>query len=150
MVCVIAMAAVSTRHCSREYTWPCRTITISWRRHSTQMPQIQHRYVPTASSFFHIGLNNPTSWQYIPTQTPEEDYRVCMQSPGSQPTLCVAWCLIWWFVSLEKVWSYMAPNVLTETRCHETTQAGPNSTTWQEIYIVRQLRLYFFIGAEIA
>ena len=37
-----------------------------------------------------------------------------MQSPGWQPTLCVAWCLIWWFASLEKVWSYMAPNVRTE------------------------------------
>ena len=26
------------------------------------------------------------------------------------------------FASLEKVWSYMTPNVLTETGCHETTQ----------------------------
>ena len=40
-----------------------------------------------------------------------------MQSPGWQITLRMAWCLIWWFASLEKVWSYMTPNVLTETRC---------------------------------
>ena len=38
-----------------------------------------------------------------------------MQSPGWQPALCVAWCPIWWFASLENVWSYMTPNVLTET-----------------------------------
>ena len=29
-----------------------------------------------------------------------------MQSSDWQPTLCVAWCLIWWFASIEKVWSY--------------------------------------------
>ena len=32
--------------------------------------------------------------------------------------LCVARYLIWWFASWEKVWSYMALKVLTETRCH--------------------------------
>ena len=37
------------------------------------------------------------------------------------------WYLIWWFASLEKVWSYITLNVLTETRCHYTTQTKPNS-----------------------
>ena len=50
-----------------------------------------------------------------------------MQSLGWQPTLCVAWCLIWWFASLDiKVWSYMTPNVLTETRCHNNPNPNPN------------------------
>ena len=48
-----------------------------------------------------------------------------MQSPGWQPTLCLAWCLIWWFASLEKVWSYLALNTLSEARCHITTQTKP-------------------------
>ena len=55
---------------------------------------------------------------YIPTQTPEENWSDHMQSPSWQPSLCVAWCLVWWFASLKKLWSYMTPNVLTETRCH--------------------------------
>ena len=25
-----------------------------------------------------------------------------MQSPGWQPTLCVAWCLVWWFANSQK------------------------------------------------
>ena len=62
---------------------------------------------------------------------------------GWQPTLCVVWYLIWWFANLEKyghtcgtecpycdqvsdlvickfrkVWTYVALNVLTVTRCH--------------------------------
>ena len=38
---------------------------------------------------------------YIPTQTTLQN---CghLQSPGWQPTLCVAWCLLWWFASIEK------------------------------------------------
>ena len=36
---------------------------------------------------------------------------------ADSPLLCVAWCLIWWFASLEKVWPYMTPNGLTEARC---------------------------------
>ena len=31
---------------------------------------------------------------------------------------CVAWCLIWWFASFKKVWSYKTLNVHTEIRCH--------------------------------
>ena len=38
--------------------------------------------------------------------------------------MCGVWCLIWWFASLGKVWSYMTLNVLTETRCHQTTQTN--------------------------
>ena len=54
----------------------------------------------------------------IPTQIPKEYWSDPMWTPGWQPTLCVAWCLIWWFASLEIVWSYMTPNVVTETSCH--------------------------------
>ena len=39
------------------------------------------------------------------------------QSPAWQSTLRVAWCLLW-----KRVWSYMTPNVLTETRCHAIPQ----------------------------
>ena len=35
-----------------------------------------------------------------------------MQSPGWQPTISVAWCLIWWFASSEKVWWHMTPYIL--------------------------------------
>ena len=41
-------------------------------------------------------------WDLSTIQTPEEDLSDHMQSPGWQPTLCVAWCLIWRFASLEK------------------------------------------------
>ena len=63
-----------------------------------------------------------------------------MQSPGWQPILCLAWCLIWWFASLEKEWSYMTPNVLTETRCHLTTQTQPCfwKGKWQKSLPVKQ------------
>ena len=50
-----------------------------------------------------------------------------MQTPGWQPILCVAWYLIWQLQVQKKVWSYMTPNVLTETRCHQTTQTKPLS-----------------------
>ena len=33
--------------------------------------------------------------------------------------------LMWWFASLKNVCSYMAPNVLTETRCYSTTPTKP-------------------------
>ena len=55
---------------------------------------------------------------YIHTQTPEEYWSDPMLTPDWQSTLCVAWCLIWWFASLEIVWSYMTPNVVTETSYH--------------------------------
>ena len=47
-----------------------------------------------------------------------------MQSPGWQLTLCVAWCLIWWFVSLEKyghTWhrmSVLRPGVIKQYKPH--------------------------------
>ena len=43
-----------------------------------------------------------------------------MHSPSWQPTLCVAWCLIWWFESLEKyghTWhqmSFLRPGVIKQ------------------------------------
>ena len=48
---------------------------------------------------------------YIPTHTPEEYWSDHMQTPGWQPILCG-----------------LTPNVLTETRCHQTTQTKPNQT----------------------
>ena len=56
--------------------------------------------------------------------THEGDYSkvtICNHHADSQ-LLCVARCLIWWLRRLGKVWSYMTPNALTETRCHLTTQ----------------------------
>ena len=50
---------------------------------------------------------------FIPTQNTEEEQSDRMQSLGWQPTLCVAWCLIWWFCKFrKKIWSYMTLNVL--------------------------------------
>ena len=39
--------------------------------------------------------------------------------------LCVSWCLIFWFASSEKVWSYMTQNGLTETRSQTQTPSMP-------------------------
>ena len=39
---------------------------------------------------------------YIPTHTPEEYWSDHMQTPGWQPILCVAWCLIWHLQVLKK------------------------------------------------
>ena len=52
---------------------------------------------------FHIFLRghkyvNP----YIPTHTPEEYWSDHKQTPGWQPILCVAWCLIRPFASFKK------------------------------------------------
>ena len=47
---------------------------------------------------------------------------------GWQPTVCVAWCLIWWFSSWEKILSCMTLNVLTETsviKQHKPNQTKP-------------------------
>ena len=52
------------------------------------------------------GRDSPSSQsdEGIAHTYPEEEWsdHTCMQSPGWQPMLCVAWCLIWWFASLEK------------------------------------------------
>ena len=58
-----------------------------------------------------------------------------LQSSCWQPTLCVAWCLIWWFASTETVWSYVTLNVLTETRCQKRGGAGEKNqrTFWKMI-----------------
>ena len=84
----------------------------------------------------------------IPMQTPEKNQSDCMQSPGQQLALCVVWCLIWWFASLENVWSYTTPNVLTETLCHWKTK--PNQTrpaimrTWN-VTNKQNMELYIFV-----
>ena len=64
-------------------------------------------------------------------RSPIEEKR--QQSPSWQLTLCVDVCLIWWFANLEKVWSHMAPNVLTKTRYHETTESQPNPLHGKEL-----------------
>ena len=80
-------------------------------------------YRESVYSFIRPILFAPWGWSreyvrpYIPKQFHEKDYSDHMQSPGWQPTLCMTRCLIWWFASLEKVWSYMTLNVSTETRC---------------------------------
>ena len=49
-----------------------------------------------------------------------------MQSPGWQLTLCVAWCLIWWFTSLDKyghTWHWMfllRPGVIKQHKPNQT------------------------------
>ena len=51
-----------------------------------------------------------------------------MQSPGWQPTLCVAWCVIWWVASLEKyghTWHWLSFIIL---RPGVIKQHKPNPT----------------------
>ena len=72
----------------------------------------------------HTVTNAPLGWYseyvepYIPTQTQEEDWSDHMQNHQADSQL------VWpdvWSVDLQvykKVWLYMTPNVLTETRCH--------------------------------
>ena len=67
---------------------------------------------------------------YIPTHTPEEYWSDHMQTPGWQPTLCVALCLIWWFASFKK-----KVLVIHDTECPYWDQVSlnntkPNQTSW--------------------
>ena len=82
------------------------------------------------------GSQNLRNLQYIfvsrywlPTQTPEENWSDHMQSPGRQPTLCVAWCLIWWFAVLESI-------VIHDTECPYWDQVSLNITNHHQILIV--------------
>ena len=59
---------------------------------------------------------------YIPTYTPEEYWSDHMQTPGWQPVLCVAWCLIWLFASLKK------NIVVHDTKCPYWDQVSLNNT----------------------
>ena len=100
------------------HSWKSKRKRLKKRRRKTRIWMIW--WVPRhIRSFWFVTLGGDKS-EYvnpcIPTQAPEEDYSCHMHSPGWPPTLCVARCLIWWFVSLVKVWSYMTPNVLIETR----------------------------------
>ena len=61
---------------------------------------------------YNATLGNATSELYAVTK---------LTAHSQEPTLCVVWCLIRWSASLEKNWSYMMPNVFTETRCHYAT-----------------------------
>ena len=73
--------------------------------------------------------SNPLS-VYIPTQSPEEDWKWSYaKSPGWQPTLCVAWCLICWFALAYKkyghTWHQMSllrPGVIKQHKPNQTTK----------------------------
>ena len=62
-----------------------------------------------------------------PHKPPKEDWSNHTQSPGLQPTLFAAWCLIWWFASLEKVWSYMTPMFLLRPGVIKQHRTKPSS-----------------------
>ena len=70
-----------------------------------------------------------------------------MQNHQADSKLCVAWCLIWWFASLSKVWSYMAPNVLTETRYVSLNNTQPTNLglTGKEWISRRVIQLTFTV-----
>ena len=57
-----------------------------------------------------------------PHNTPRKIKSDHMQSPGWQPTLCVAWCQIWWFASLDK------SMVIHDTECPYWDQVSLNNT----------------------
>ena len=45
---------------------------------------------------------------------------------------------IWWFASLEKVWSYLALNTLSETRCQNNTNQTHTHSNNCFVYIFRR------------
>ena len=57
--------------------------------------------------FFHCKIlslgtlksDKASLFTHSPIHTTKEELNSHLQSPGSQPTLCESWCLIWWFVS---------------------------------------------------
>ena len=64
-------------------------------------------------------------------------------------TLCVAWCLIWWFASSGEAWSYMTPKVLTESlRPGVITQHKPFFTASQCINICAQFVRMLVFGIQ--
>ena len=62
------------------------------------------------------------TYPHNPPLPPQEDWSDHMQSPGWQPTLCVAWCLIWWFEKFRK------SMVIHDTECPYWDQVSLNNT----------------------
>ena len=63
----------------------------------------------------------------IPTHTSEEYWSDHMQTPGWQPILCVAWCLIWLFASLKEKYGHtwyrmssLRPGVIKQHKPNQT------------------------------
>ena len=77
----------------------CRRI-YAYNHHFTHEIQGPLTIVLFLMEAFPLGWWSEYVNPYIPTQTPEEDWTDHVQSPGWQPTLCVASCLICWFASL--------------------------------------------------
>ena len=64
---------------------------------------------------------------YIPTQTPEENYSDYLYHQVAAQFTCGLMSALVICKQKERVWSYMTLNILTETRCHETTKSETQS-----------------------
>ena len=79
----------------------------TWHWMSLLRPGVTKQYKPNLSLPPSLLLlphpPDPLGWwseyvnPYIPTQTHDKNQSDHMQSTGWEPTLCVVWCLIWWF-----------------------------------------------------
>ena len=88
---------------------------------------------------------------YIPTHTPDsEEYQSDhMQTPGWQPILCVAWCLIWLFAILKKsvvihdtecpYWDQVSLNNTNQTKPNQTSNRRLLQFLWHYKYSSNQL-----------
>ena len=72
------------------------------------------------------------------------------QSPGWQSTLCVAWCLIWWFAILEKsghTWHRMSSLASLNNKHKLKIYAKVGATTRHHVPWEIQLNTILFINA---
>ena len=62
-------------------------------------------------------------WVCYPTYTHTNSWGILKQPSASWQPVCL-WLDVWFgeLQIMKRVWSFMTSNVLTETRCHETTQ----------------------------
>ena len=77
---------------------------------------------------------------------PTRKNKLTMCNHQADSPLCVTSCLIWWLASLDKAWSYMTLNVLTETRCHYTTQT--HICNHQSTLCVTWCLIWWFASSE--
>ena len=83
------------------------------------------------------------------THTPEEYWSDHMQTPGWQPTSCVAWCLIWLFASFKKYdqtrhrMSLLRPDVIKQHKTKLGWVPG-RVVNKQGVTILRQFRWLLF------
>ena len=64
-----------------------------------------------------------------------------LQSPGWQPTLCVAWGLTWWFARLERVHGTECP-YWGQVSLNNTNQTKPNHCTGSDLKVPMLVAMY--------